>query len=164
MFSPVLTKAKRVSRDWVNKSGVCFCATREKFEHLRKTRENKLATCRLAPKTSMTATSKVCTCSQPSSVSPMLGTVLSIIFTTACHILSHVLSTLPVIQCRSSSTISPLSQPKSNGMQIDLVRAADDSQTQSEKVESMICIVVSSIGEDKEEPMDLLKARPNLVA
>jgi hypothetical protein len=49
-------------------------------------------------------------------------------------------------------------------MQIDLVRAADDSQMRSEKVESMICIAVSSIGEDKEELMDLLKACPNLVA
>ena len=47
-------------------------------------------------------------------------------------------------------------------MQIDLVRAADDSQTRSEKVESMIC--VSSVGEDKEELTDLLKAHPNLVA
>jgi hypothetical protein len=27
----------------------------------------------------------------------------------------------------------------------------------------MICVAVSSVGEDK-EPMDLLKARPNLVA
>jgi hypothetical protein len=53
---------------------------------------------------------------------------------------------------------------KSNGMQIDLVRAADDSQTWSEKVESMICVAVSSVGEDKEELTDLLKAHPNLVA
>jgi len=94
----------------------------------------------------------------------LCSAVLSIIFTAACHILSHVLSTLPVIWCRSSSTISPLSQLKRNGMQIDLVRAADDSQMWSEKVESMICVVVSSIGEDKEELMDLLKAHPNLVA
>jgi hypothetical protein len=33
-----------------------------------------------------------------------------------------------------------------------------------EKVESMICVAVSSVGEDKEEPTDLLKACPNLVA
>jgi hypothetical protein len=49
-------------------------------------------------------------------------------------------------------------------MQIDLVRAADDSQMRSEKVESMIGVAVSSVGEDKEELTDLLKARPNLVA
>ena len=28
----------------------------------------------------------------------------------------------------------------------------------------MICVAVSSVGEDKEEPTDLLKAHPNLVA
>jgi len=94
----------------------------------------------------------------------LCSAVLSIIFTAARHILSHVLSTLPVIWCRSSSTISPLSQLKRNGMQIDLVRAADDSQMWLEKVESMICVAVSSVGEDKEEPTDLLKAHPNLVA
>ena len=77
----------------------------------------------------MTATSKARTHSRPSSASPMLGTVLSIIFTAARRILSNVLSTLPVIRSRSSSAISPLSRPKSNGVQTDLVRAADASET-----------------------------------
>jgi hypothetical protein len=166
-FSPVLARAKRVSRDWVNESGICFCTTRVNFEHLRKTKRNKLAACRLAPKTSTTATSKLTYTFSALIYVTYLGTVLSIIFTAARRILSNVLSTLPIIQCRSfsathlSNTHKP-NKPSPTKKKLPIINSPFGIRHYI-KVESMICVAVSSVGEDK-EPTDLLKARPNLVA
>ena len=133
MFSPVLARAKSVSGDWQQVRGLFLC-DKGKFWAFEKDKEKiNLPLADLHPK---------CQWQQQAKRIHILGPHL-------CHLCSaQSCQSFPVNHFHSSpphpfqrplhftcylvqisSTISPLSWPKSIGVQIDLVRAADASQT-----------------------------------